>query len=135
MLLPSEKASECHTHPAAAATPPSAPIRHRATHKEWHHPARSLRLTPPPPPIFLLWLCLMAHSIFNPTKTVLVQFWKSQAVKIPFEIKLKDGRQIFRGVPGYKMIQKYLKMTVYFWNNQHFNNKCQGKLIFSIAIW
>ena len=59
VLLPSHRTSECFTHPAAAATPPSAPIRHSATHKEWHHLARLQRLTPPP--IFLLRLCLMAQ--------------------------------------------------------------------------
>ena len=31
-------------------------------------------------------------------------------------------------IPDYKMIPKSLKLTVYFWNNQHFNQKCQGNL-------
>ena len=85
-------------------------------------------------------------------------------MKILFGIKWKDVRkndkfgQIFRGVPNipnylecfygrhntyicipnipdYKMIPKSLKLTVYFWNNQHFNQKCQGNLMFLIAIW
>ena len=103
-------------------------------------------------------------SKFNSTKTVLVQFRKNQEVKILFGIKWKDVRkndkfrQIFRGVPNipnylecfygrrnihicipnipvYKMIPKSLKLTVYLWNNQHFNKKCQGNLMFLTAIW
>ena len=51
-------------------------------------------------------------SKFNSTKTVLVQFWKNQAVKILFGTKWKDVwkngkfRQIFRGVPN---IPNYLE--------------------------
>ena len=93
-----------------------------------------------------------------------MKFWKNQAVKILFGINWKDVRendkfqQIFRGVPnipnnlecfygshnvnicvpnipGYKMIPKSLKLTIYFWNNQHFNKKSQGNLMFLTAIW
>ena len=31
-------------------------------------------------------------------------------------------------IPGYKMIPESLKLTVYFWNNQHFNQKMSGQL-------
>ena len=40
-----------------------------------------------------------------------------------------------RNIPGYKMIRKSLQLTVYFLNNQHFNQQCQGNLIFSTAVW
>ena len=58
---------------------------------------------------------------------------------IPNYLECLNGRHnkhnCVLNIPGYKMIQKSLKLTVYFWCNQYFNKKCQGNLMFLIAIW
>ena len=58
---------------------------------------------------------------------------------IPNHLECFNGRHnkhiCVSNIPGYKMIPESLKLTEYFWNNQHFNKKCQGNLMFLIAIW